>query len=168
MRCQPFVPSAAACLLAVSARAADEPSPQALLVQSAYVVSYFQAGEAARLAVAPDAPGPVSMPLELGVSVPRALLDGLERAGPWLQLLGAGGAMDPWEATTCEAADVLTPPARLCGVRWRRGGFYSDVSQRLDRLSSGLKRRIVGEGLADRLEFDVDRSPELRFRWDFD
>ena len=96
------------------------------------------------------------------------LLEQLDIAGPWLKLMGATDAERQWVEGSCGPTDGVESASPLCGLRWRKNSAFSDLSTSLDELSHGLKSRMVGKGLADNLELDIDSSPEIRFRWEFE
>ncbi len=64
--------------------------------------------------------------------------------------------------------DQLGRPGALCGMRWRKNDAFSDFRARYDRMTGGVKAGLLGESLAEHMEFDLDTSPEIKFTYEFD
>ncbi len=162
VRCVAILTTLQLLCLPVPLLAADKSSPMAsdVTVRHAYVEAYLQSQPKSITELPPPLPEPEE-PLS-------PLLERLEVAGPWLKLMGSTDAERQWVESPCSENNGVDSASALCGLRWRKINAFSDLSTSLDELSHGLKSRVVGKGLADNLELDLDSSPEIRFRWEFE
>lgn len=53
-------------------------------------------------------------------------------------------------------------------VRWREQGGVQGLLQQYDAVGERLKSRLFGDELSRKLEIEVDGSPEIKYRLEFD
>ena len=123
----------------------------------------------------PSAGKPSSIPVDLQTpdrTSPTQFLPPLEpgqsSATRWLQLIDQATLGDSWQEPASCRKQAARDRKGMCRLHWRKPGGLSSLRGRYDEYSYDLTLRVAGKHLADHLEFDVDRSPEVRLRYDFD
>jgi hypothetical protein len=67
----------------------------------------------------------------------------------------------------CNQSQSFDRPG-LCILRWRKTDALSEFRAGYQQSMYGLKSRLVGKAMAHHLELDLDSSPEIRLKWEFD
>lgn len=92
----------------------------------------------------------------------------VSKAAQWLQLIDQATVGDSWQEPVACRNQAARERTGMCRLQWRKRGGLSSLRGRYDDLSYEMTRRVAGRHLADHLEFDIDRSPEIRLRYEFD
>lgn len=90
----------------------------------------------------------------------NAALERIEKFDPWLHLFTRNSS-DERLARECVDGNAL------CDARWERNDGIHGLRSRVDRIGSGIKGRVFGEKLAEHIEIDIDSSPEIGMRFEF-
>lgn len=154
-----WAPAQEAALAAEKGTAKPSENPT-ISVRHAFVDAYSKSQIPTQMA-APD------VPLVDPEAALTPLQQRLEAAGAWLDLMEPGDEADHWEVSDCSEQDPLLGTSRLCGLRWRKTDGLTGIRGQLDEISTGMKAKFVGKGLADNLEVDIDSSPEIKFKFDW-
>lgn len=56
----------------------------------------------------------------------------------------------------------------LSGLEWREQGSFEGWKRRYEAIGNNLKARVFGKGLADNINVELDGSPEIELRFEFD
>lgn len=84
-----------------------------------------------------------------------------------VRLLDHAAAGDSFDAAENCSRDALGRPELLCGVRWRKSDALSDLRAEYSRVNRGVKKRVFGQ-LARHIDLDLDSSPKIQFKFEFD
>lgn len=91
-----------------------------------------------------------------------------DRAAQWVHMLDKASPDDNWQRPRGCQPTPLEPNQAFCNLHWRKTDALSQFLGRYQDTSNGIKSVLVGKTLARHLNLDMDSSPELRFRWEFD
>lgn len=91
----------------------------------------------------------------------------LQQASRLFNLIDTAAQGDTWQSEDGCARELGERPG-LCNLRWRKSDALSDFRGRYQDASRSMKALVVGEKLADHIEVDIDSSPEIKFKWEFD
>jgi len=56
----------------------------------------------------------------------------------------------------------------LSGLEWQENGSMQGLRNRYEAIGNSVKSRVFGKGLADNVDVELDGSPEIEFRFEFD
>lgn len=138
---------------------AEEPDPIAKALSLSVELSKLRGQE-------PEALPPIEpalMPPD-----PEEALSLRERATRMIHFIDTAAQGETWERNGACGQDTLHDRPGLCDLRWRKSDALSDFRARYQDATHGFKSQFVGDEMARRLELDLDTSPEIRFRWEFD
>ena len=138
----------AGAMLADAARAAEQSKPPTVRPNS--------------ISLEPDAPEQKPLPTQLLPPIEP----GQSSAARWLQLIDQATLGESWQEPVECRKQAARDRRGLCRLQWRKRSGLSALRGRYDEYSYEMTRRFAGKHLADHLEFDIDRSPEIRLHYD--
>ena len=86
----------------------------------------------------------------------------------WVRLIDQAAQGEQFDDDTRCAPDALGRDNPLCEVRWRKTDAVTRLRSEYASVNKKVKSGVFGKSLAQYIDLDLDSSPEIRIKIDFD